>query len=119
MRPESAKLLSDMLDASNRIEDYTRGKTRDAYLADAELRDAVQWNFAVIGEALAQLYKIDAGTAEQITEWRRIIAFRNQLIHGYGVIKNEITWDIIENKAPVLRTEVRRLLAQAQQTGTE
>jgi uncharacterized protein with HEPN domain len=119
MRPESAKLLSDILDASNRIEDYTRGKTRDAYLVDAELRDAVQWNFTVIGEALAQLHKTDANTAEQITEWRRIIGFRNQLIHGYGVIKNEITWDIIENKVPVLRTEVRRLLAQAEHPGIE
>jgi hypothetical protein len=40
---------------------------------------------------LGQLHKVDAGTAEKITEWRRIIAFRNQLIHGYGVIRAEIT----------------------------
>jgi len=28
MPPESAKLLSDILDAVNRIVEYTRGKTR-------------------------------------------------------------------------------------------
>ena len=39
-----------------------------------------------------------------------IIAFRNQLIHGYGVIRNEITWDIIEKKLPVLRADVDALL---------
>lgn len=50
------------------------------------------------------------GTAERITEWHRIIAFRNQLIHGYGVIKNELTWDIVQSKLPVLRRDVQTLL---------
>ncbi len=112
MRPETAKFLGDILEAVERIVTYTQGKTREEYLADNKLRDAVQWNFAVVGEALNQLHKLDAGTVERITEWQRIIAFRNQLIHGYGVIKNEITWDIIEHKVPVLRGEVRRLLGK-------
>lgn len=110
MRPESAKLLNDMSDAINRICDYTMGQSVESYMKDGELRDAVQWNFTVIGEALGQLYKSDPGVAQQIKEWRRIIAFRNQLIHGYGVIKNEITWDIIETKLPLLRSDVRGLL---------
>jgi uncharacterized protein with HEPN domain len=110
MQPESAKLLTDILDAVNRIMQYTSGKTREEYLGDGELRDAVQWNFLVIGEALAQLHKLDPVTAEQIGQWRRIIGFRNQLIHGYGVIKNEITWDIVENKIPALFADVRKLL---------
>lgn len=110
MPPEVAKFLTDIHEALNRIAEYTRGKTREAYLADTAMRDAVQWNFIVIGEALSQLSKIDPATAAQISEWPRIIAFRNQLIHGYGVIKNEITWDIIENKIPILSDDVRRLL---------
>ena len=110
MQPESAKFLRDILDSADRIATYTRGKTQADYLADSALRDAVQWNFAVIGEALSQLRAIDAGVTERISEWRRIIAFRNQLIHGYGVINNEITWDIIQNKLPVLIREVAVLL---------
>jgi uncharacterized protein with HEPN domain len=110
MRPEAAKFLRDILDAAGQITNYMLGKSREAYLADNLLRDAVHWNFAVIGEALAQLQKTDPGIADQINEWRRIIAFRNQLIHGYGVIKNEITWDIVENKLPVLLSDVRKLL---------
>ena len=70
----------------------------------------MQWNFLVIGEAIAQLHKLDPGTTEKINEWRRIISFRNQLIHGYGAIKNEITWDIIQTKLAALQTDVRGLL---------
>ncbi len=113
MRPEAAKFLRDILDASDRITEYTRDKNKDDYLANGELRDAVQWNFAVIGEALGQLQKVDPHTAEKITQWRRIIAFRNQLIHGYGVIKNEITWDIVKNKLPLLRSDAKTLLERS------
>lgn len=70
----------------------------------------MNWNFVIIGEALSQLNKLDSATAELITESRRIIAFRNQLIHGYGFIKNEITWDIVQEKLPVLLADVTNLL---------
>lgn len=110
MLPEAAKLLTDVLQSLDRIIEYTSGKTRSDYLETSALRDAVQWNFAVIGEALAQLRRHDAEVVEKVTEWRRIIAFRNQLIHGYGVIQHDITWDIIQSKLPRLRSDVRRLL---------
>lgn len=111
MQPESAKLLTDISDAATQIVLYTKGKSRDDFLTEKQLRDAVQWNFAVIGEALSKLQKIDPETARRIGEWNRVIAFRNQLIHGYGVIKNEITWDIVEKKIPVLRSDVHSLLS--------
>lgn len=113
MQPESAKFLADMREAADRIATYTNGVSRAAFLVDSQVRDAVNWNFMVIGEALGQLHKLDPGTAEQISEWRRIVAFRNQLIHGYGVIKNEITWDIAEKKLPILRADLQRLLGAA------
>jgi uncharacterized protein with HEPN domain len=103
MRPETAKFLHDMLDAADHVGEYVQGKTADEYLADNKLRDAVQWNFAVIGEALSQLEKTDPDTAHQITGWRR----------GYGVIRHQITWDIIQSKLPILRSDVQALLASA------
>jgi uncharacterized protein with HEPN domain len=44
MPPESAKFVSDILDAAQRIIAYTGGKARDDFLADVQLRDAVNWN---------------------------------------------------------------------------
>ncbi len=112
MRPEAAKFLQDILDAADRIAEYVSGTSRDEFLARQALRDAVHWNFLIIGEALGQLHQIDPETAERIDEWRRIIGFRNRLIHGYGVIKNDITWDIIETRLQKLRKDVQNLLSQ-------
>jgi uncharacterized protein with HEPN domain len=112
MQPESAKLLQDILDAADRISGYVSGKSREEFLACRELCDAVHWNFAIIGEALNQLYKINPTCVEKINEWRRIIGFRNQLIHGYGAIKSDITWDIIQSKLHKLKAEVQLLLSR-------
>jgi uncharacterized protein with HEPN domain len=91
MPPDTAKYLRDMLDAARTIEQYVSGKTLDDYLQTRSLQDAVNWNFCVIGEALAQLARIDEATAKQVTDQAKIIGFRNQLIHGYAVINNRIT----------------------------
>jgi uncharacterized protein with HEPN domain len=110
MPPESAKFLQDMLDAALAIESYAGGKSETHFLADRALRDAVQWNFCVIGEALSQLRRQDEATADRISETPKIIGLRNQLIHGYGVIDSRITWNIIVEKLPTFVAEVRALL---------
>jgi uncharacterized protein with HEPN domain len=112
MRPESAKFLRDMLDAARAIHQYTAIQTVDEYLTNRAIRDAANWNFTVIGEALNQLKKIDEPTAERITDHWKIIGLRNQLIHRYGVIDHRITWDIIQNKLPILINELEQLLAE-------
>lgn len=76
------------------------------------LRSAVERQFEIIGEALVQLSRLDEALAARISEYRRIIAFRNILIHGYAQVDDRIVWDILETKLPILRREVRMLLEQ-------
>lgn len=91
---------------------FTAGKTLADYEGDALLRSAVVRWFEIIGEVLAQLAHPDQAVAARITDYRRIIAFRNILIHGYAEIDNRIVWDIIESKLPMLRREVSALLEE-------
>jgi len=53
---------------------------------------------------------LDPGLTEHITECRRIIGFRNILIHGYAEVDPRMVLDIIETKLPRLRREVRETL---------
>ena len=110
MRPECVKFVRDMLDAGQAIMEATKGKTRLDFHAERTLRDAVQWNFCVIGEALSQLRKLDPAAVSGVTDQAKIVGFRNQLIHGYGVVDHDITWDIVRTKLPVLMVELQRLL---------
>jgi len=88
----------------------TRGSRR-IYSRDALLRSAVERQFEILGESLARLSKIKKDFAGQILNHRKIIGFRNQLIHGYDTIKDAIVWDIVKIDLPVLMQEIEDLLA--------
>jgi uncharacterized protein with HEPN domain len=89
MQPETPKLLADIIDAAGFILDRTRGKTLDDYRLDRPIRQAVERNFEITGEAVNRLTRLDPSVAAQISSTARIIAFRNVLIHGYDLIDDK------------------------------
>ena len=50
--------------------------------------------------------------AARISEHKRIIAFRNVLIHGYNNVDNLLVWGIVDSKLAGLRRDVDALLGQ-------
>jgi uncharacterized protein with HEPN domain len=111
MRPESRKYLWDASQAVDRITRFVAGKTFQDYQADDLVRSAVERQFEIIGESLAQLRTADAETATSVPELARTVAFRNLLIHGYATVDDNIVWGVIEGSLPQLRDALRRLLA--------
>ncbi len=112
MQLEVKKYLYDLAEAASLIADFTAGKTFADYEHDAMLRSAVERQFEIIGEALVHVARLDDPLADRITEYRRIIAFRNILAHGYTHIDDGIVWDIVESKLPTLRREVAAMLEE-------
>ena len=110
MRTESKKYLYDIARAAASIMEFVKKKTISDYSSDLLLRSAIERPLEIIGEALNQLSRIDPSPAERISEHRRIIAFRNILIHGYSEIDHRIVWDVVETKLPTLHREVNSLL---------
>ena len=47
-----------------------------------------------------------------MTDYRRVIAFRNILVHGYAQVDDRLVWDIVETRLPALRREVAALLEE-------
>ncbi|MCH7908338.1 MAG: DUF86 domain-containing protein [Candidatus Hydrogenedentes bacterium] len=111
MRTESKKHLEDIRYSVELIIEFTQGKTREDYETDALLRSGVERQFEVIGKALNRLSKSDSKIAENITHSRRIISFRNILIHGYDMLDHNVVWDVVLQDLPVLRSEVETLLS--------
>ncbi len=110
MRLEAKKYLFDMRSAADLLAEFLAGKTFADYQRDAMLRAAVERQFAIIGEAVSQLARHDEELAVRITNYRRVIAFRNILIHGYASVDDGLVWDVVETNLPLLRHEVERLI---------
>lgn len=111
MRLEAKKYRYDMQQGASLLAEFVAARTFADYQADAMLRAAVERQLEIIGEALSKLACLDADLVARVSEHRRIIAFRNILIHGYADVDHRLVWDIVETKLPVLRSEIESLLA--------
>jgi uncharacterized protein with HEPN domain len=49
---------------------------------------------------------------KRVSHARRIVGFRNRLIHGYATVAHEVVWGVVESYLPRLRSEVDELLAK-------
>ena len=110
MQPKTPKRLDDIRDAAAFIREVTRARALEDYRSDRLLRQAIERNFEIIGEAVNRLAQLDPETAGRITKHRRIVDFRNVLTHGYDLIDHRIVWSTIEEEVPVLLAEVEALL---------
>ena len=73
-------------------------------------RRAVEREFEIIGEALNRIDRLDPPTAARISELRRIVDFRNRIIHGYDTVDDAVVWGIVEKRLPLLIKDVVCLL---------
>ena len=112
MRLEARKYLYDIQRAAVLLRQFTTGKTFSEYGSDAMLRAAVEREFEIIGEAVAQLAKVDESMAARISGYQRIIAFRNILIHQYADVDDRLVWDVVETNLTTLAAEVNALLRE-------
>ena len=113
MKLEAQKYLYDIQRAAGLLREFTDGKMFADYEGDALLRSAVERQFEVIGEAMAQLARTDEPLADRISQYQRIIAFRNVLIHGYADVDDGLVWDVINTNLPRLIREVDAILEDA------
>ena len=112
MKLEPRKYLYDVQHAAGLLREFACGKTFADYECDAMLRSAVERQFEVIGEAMANLARVDETVACRITHYQRIIAFRNVLIHGYTDVDDRLVWDVFKSNLPTLCREVAALLRE-------
>ena len=110
MEIEAKTYLFDMQYACSFLPKFMRRKLFADYEKDELLQSAVERQFEVLGEALAQLHKIAPQIAYKITDYRKIIDFRNLLIHGYATVSNAVVWGVVETNLPILCAELKKLL---------
>ncbi len=114
-RRRSREILEDVLDCAEYILAVTEGKSLRCYSEDRMLRQSVERNFEIIGEAVRRLEDRDPERAFRISNHPQIISFRNVLIHGYDLIDHAAVWQVIRDDLPVLAREIRELIEEIEE----
>jgi uncharacterized protein with HEPN domain len=100
--------LWDMVNAINRIQEFTANLTEDAYLDSALTQSAVERQLEILGEAARRLSD-ELRQAHPEISWRRIIGLRNILIHRYDEIRQQVIWQTVISELQPLRTQLEAL----------
>jgi uncharacterized protein with HEPN domain len=72
MGHDARAYLWDAREAADAIAGFVRDRDFNQYASDLMLRSVVERQFAIIGEALNQLSKVDPGLAVRIPELPRV-----------------------------------------------
>jgi uncharacterized protein with HEPN domain len=99
--------LLHVSDSIAAVQQYVAGG-REAFMSSRLIQDAVIRNFEIIGEATGRLSP--AARRRSDYAWKKVVAFRNRLIHGYWSVDLTLVWDVIENDLPALKVETDRLI---------
>ncbi len=105
MTEQGKKYLSDILRAIELIEDFTASTaTFNDYSADLKTQSAVERQLGIIGEAVNKFDKLlPAYTLENA---RKIVGFRNRLIHTYDSVDSSMIWVILKRYLSPLKNEI-------------
>ena len=90
----------------------TREMDYEAFAGNGDMQYTIRLRFQVIGEALNSLHRTDPAIADRIDSLRKIVDFRNVLVHRYWIVEPELIWHYAEEDLPKLHEAVQALLAE-------
>ena len=103
-------LLTKMIDAAEQAHQLTTGITVSQLETDRQRRDALLWNFTVLGEAAGQL---SAEVKDKFPDmpWQQPIRLRNRIVHGYWSIDLEVLHTTASEQLPAFTADLRTVLS--------
>jgi uncharacterized protein with HEPN domain len=103
-------LLTEMIDAAEQAQQLTADITVSQLEADRQRRDALLWNFTVIGEAAGQL---SAEVKDKFPDmpWQQPIRLRNRIVHGYWSIDLDVLHTTASGQLPTFTASLRTILS--------
>lgn len=105
MTEKGLKYLYDTLKAIELIEEFTSSvNSYNDYVSDMKTQSAVERQLGIIGEAVNKFDSIHPDLS--LENSRKIVGFRNRLIHAYDAVDSSMIWAIIQRHLSPLKEEI-------------
>ena len=105
MTEQGKKYLSDILYSIELIEQFTESVSDyQAFLIDLKTQSAVERQLGIIGKAVNKYDQLFPDSS--IQNAKKIVGFRNRLIHAYDSVDTSIIWTIIKRYLAPLEEEI-------------
>ena len=111
-------VLTDILDAAQRILNYTAALTKAEFAHDFKTQDAVNRCLEIVGEATKRLSGEYRERHPQIA-WQTMAGMRDILIHAYDKVNVDVVWATVTTSIPALIDAIQPLIAEFEQKDDE
>ncbi len=106
-----ALLLAEIIGSIERILELTAGRSSTDVDRDRDRRDALLWNFTVLGEAVGQVSD-EAKRAHRELDWAAPVRLRNRIVHGYWSIDVDVLMATAQDDLPSFLAAARAIELQ-------
>lgn len=89
------------------IAEFT-GAERQHFDGSRLVRDAVLRNLQTMTESSQRLSALIKASEPEVP-WRKLVGFRNILVHGYLGIDSQAVWSVVEQDLPTLANALARM----------
>lgn len=107
--------LTEIIESIEKIETYTKGLTREAFVKDRLRIDAVDANLRNIGEAtrvLAKHSSIKSKFYYYRIPYKMLSELRSELTHEYFGSDPNAMWNMANNVLPHLKPQFKKMLEE-------
>lgn len=101
MQRDDGVYLGHMLDTSRRAVEKLKGKKREEFDVNEDLRIVLAHWVQIIGEAASRVSPETLDNHPAIP-WRRIVGMRHRIVHDYMDIDEDILWEVVTRSLPEL-----------------
>jgi uncharacterized protein with HEPN domain len=101
-------LLAEIIDATERLVDLTSARSVQDLDADRDRREALLWNYTVLGEAVSQLSE-PLKLAHAEVPWSDPVRMRNRIVHGYWSVDLDVLVTTAQEDLPDFLAAVRAI----------
>ena len=101
--------LQDIQNSVTKILKYTKDLDYSDFISNDMLKDAVERNFEIIGEAVKNL-PVDFKNGCTGIPFKQIAGMRDKLIHDYFGVDYEIVWKTIKDILPKFYQDIEKLI---------
>ncbi len=101
--------IKEIIKSIEKIEKYISNISKEEFIKNELIIDAIVRNLEIIGEAVKKIPN-EIKEKNKNIEWKKIAGLRDVLIHEYAGIDLDIVWEIIKEKMPSLKVNIKGLI---------
>ena len=105
MKRDMRVYLQDIWESILAVEEYTQGLTKEEFLNNRQVQDAVIRRLEIIGEAVKYISGDFKSKYPEIA-WAKIAGLRDVLIHQYFGVNLKRIWEVVKTDLPLLKKDL-------------